>query len=106
VVQQRGEPRFLIPSRNFAQSKLADLMLALRLADISTERGWNPLSIGAHPGYTRTNLMTTGPTMGGRNRSIMQMLFGLPILPSQDVQQGAEPILYAAADPAARNGEY
>jgi NAD(P)-dependent dehydrogenase (short-subunit alcohol dehydrogenase family) len=94
------------PHSSYAQSKLADLLLTLRLAEISTERGWNLLSTGAHPGYTRTNLMTTGPTMGGSNRSLVQKLFALPILPSQDAEHGTEPLLYAAADPAARNGEY
>ncbi|NEE60386.1 SDR family NAD(P)-dependent oxidoreductase, partial [Streptomyces sp. SID8455] len=49
------ERRRYSPNLSYAQSKLADLMLTRQLADIAAERGWNLLSTGAHPGYTRTN---------------------------------------------------
>ena len=41
------------PVGAYAQSKLADLMLALELADLAAARGWPLLSAGAHPGNTR-----------------------------------------------------
>ncbi|KAA0024081.1 SDR family oxidoreductase [Antrihabitans cavernicola] len=93
------------PNLSYAQSKLADLMLTLRLADIVDERRWNLLSTAAHPGYTNTNLQTAGATLS-RDKPKMSLLNSLTILPSQEVQQGAEPILFAAADPAATNGAY
>ena len=48
------------PNLAYAQSKLADLMLTLHLADLAAEQGWNLMSNAAHPGFTRTNLQTAG----------------------------------------------
>ncbi|MFI6996067.1 SDR family oxidoreductase [Nocardia sp. NPDC050175] len=93
------------PNMSYAQSKLADLMLTMRLAEIAEERGWNLLSTGAHPGYTVTNLQTAGATLG-REQPKRSLLTSLDFLPKQQVQQGAEPLLFAAVDPSARNGEY
>lgn len=93
------------PVKAYAQSKLADLLLGLRLAAIAEERGWNLLSTIAHPGYTRTNLQSAGPNLGRSKRRFNPML-DLPILPSQDVVSGTEPMLYAATDPSARQGAY
>jgi hypothetical protein len=42
-------------------------------------------------------------TVDGFERSILN---SMTILPSQDVTQGAEPVLYAATDPGAVNGGY
>ena len=100
------------PNLAYAQSKLADLMLTLHLAELATRNGWNLMSNGAHPGFTRTNLQTAGASLG---REAPQRTpfngFGLlpqdfTILPSQAVGPGTEPLLYAAADPAAVNGGY
>lgn len=52
------------PNRAYAQSKLADLVLARHLARIARERGWSLRSVAAHPGFTRTNLQTAGPSLG------------------------------------------
>lgn len=93
------------PVRAYAQSKLADLLLGLHLASVAEERGWNLLSTIAHPGYTRTNLQSTGPNLG-RDKRRFNPLLDLPILPSQDVVPGTEPLLFAATDPSARQGGY
>lgn len=93
------------PSRAYAQSKLADLMLTLRLADIAAERGWPLLSTGAHPGYTRTNLQTAGPGLAGGGPGPLASLAN-KLVPSQGVEQGAEPLLYAATSPDAVPGGY
>jgi NAD(P)-dependent dehydrogenase (short-subunit alcohol dehydrogenase family) len=92
-------------ARVYAQSKLADLLLGLHLAHVADERGWNLLSTIAHPGYTRTNLQSTGPNLG-RDKKRFNPMFDLPILPSQDVVTGTEPLLFAATDPDARQGAY
>ena len=52
------------PNLAYAQSKLADLMMTLHLADLAARHGWNLMSNGAHPGFTRTNLQTAGASLG------------------------------------------
>src|SRR5580704_6638365 len=46
------------PNLSYAQSKLADLMMTMHLADLAAQNSWNLISDGAHPGFTRTNLQT------------------------------------------------
>jgi NAD(P)-dependent dehydrogenase (short-subunit alcohol dehydrogenase family) len=90
----------------YGQSKLADLMIARHLATIADERGWPLRSIAAHPGFTRTNLQSTGPNLGRSRPSLSTWAMTALPLPSQEPWQGAEPMLFAAADPAAENGAY
>jgi NAD(P)-dependent dehydrogenase (short-subunit alcohol dehydrogenase family) len=93
------------PTRAYAQSKLADLYLARHLATVAARRGWPLISNAAHPGYTRTNLQTAGASLG-RDKPTRAFFTRLPILPSQAVEQGTEPLLYAATSPDAVNGGY
>ncbi|MFF3566940.1 SDR family oxidoreductase [Nocardia jiangxiensis] len=93
------------PTRAYSQSKLADLMLTLELADLAAERGWPLLSTAAHPGYTRTNLAATGPHLGGGRPSLAARA-ALKVAPSQGVEQGSEPLLYAATSPDVVPGGY
>ena len=93
------------PSLSYAQSKLADLLLAQHLAAIGHQRGWNLISTAAHPGFTRTNLQTAGASLG-REKPKRSLLNSLNILPSQDVEHGTEPLLYAATSPDAVTGGY
>ncbi|MEV6701566.1 SDR family oxidoreductase [Streptomyces sp. NPDC051453] len=93
------------PTGAYAQSKLADMLMMLHLADLAAERGWPLLSAGAHPGYTRTNLMTSGPTLNGGRPGLLESLL-YKIVPSQGPEQGAEPLLYAATSPDAEAGGY
>ena len=88
----------------YAQSKLADLLLTEHLAVLATERGWNLRSTAAHPGFTRTNLQTSGPNLGRDKPRWSPMESTL--LPSQGVETGTEPLLYAATSPDAVNGGY
>jgi NAD(P)-dependent dehydrogenase (short-subunit alcohol dehydrogenase family) len=88
----------------YAQSKLADLMLTEHLAGLATERGWDLRSTAAHPGFTRTNLQTSGPNLG-RDKARWSPLQST-LLPSQGVETGAEPLLFAATSPEAVNGGY
>ena len=93
------------PMLSYAQSKLANMLMTQRLAAIARERGWELRSIGAHPGYTHTNLQAAGANLGeGRRGSVLSN--APAFVPSQQVEQGAEPLLFATADPAARNGAY
>jgi NAD(P)-dependent dehydrogenase (short-subunit alcohol dehydrogenase family) len=99
------ERRRYRPNFTYAQSKLADLMLTLHLATVATQRGWNLMSTAAHPGFTRTNLQTAGASLG-RDKPKRTPLNSFSILPSQDVEPGTEPLLYAATSPGAVNGGY
>ena len=63
------ERRRYSPNLSYAQSKLADLMMTLHLADLAAQKGWNLMSNGAHPGFTRTNLQTAGPAWAGTRPS-------------------------------------
>ncbi len=91
------------PWRAYAQSKLADLLLALHLHRLTVERDWSLVSTAAHPGYTRTNLQSAGRSLG-RSRPVRSSDRALPF--TQAVEQGAEPLLYAAVGPAAVGGAY
>lgn len=92
------------PVAAYAQSKLADLLLTEQLARIAAARGWSLLSTAAHPGYTRTNLQTSGPSLGGKPGPLMRI--GTKLAPSQDVVQGAEPLLHAATSSDVVAGGY
>ncbi|MFE5474151.1 SDR family oxidoreductase [Nocardia sp. NPDC056541] len=93
------------PTRAYAQSKLADMLMMVHLAELAEQRGWNLVSAGAHPGYTRTNLMTSGPTLNGGRPGLLETI-AYKIVPSQAPEQGAEPLLYAATSPDAVSGGY
>lgn len=93
------------PTVAYAQSKLADLLLARQLATIADRHHWTLLSVAAHPGYTRTNLQTTGPNLG-RDRPKWQRLTKASFVLSQEARQGADPLLFAATDPGVTNGGY
>ena len=91
----------------YAQSKLADLLLAEHLAAVATERDWTLMSMAAHPGFTRTNLQMSGPNLGRDKAKRSPYLFATRLgLPSQGVEQGAEPMLFAATSPDAVSGGY
>lgn len=92
-------------SSAYAQSKLADLLFALRLAEIAREREWPLMSNAAHPGYTRTNLMTAGASLG-QSKTRRAWVNRVAHVVSQSVEQGAEPLLYGATSPDALSGVY
>ena len=95
------------PWLGYAQSKLADLMMTQHLAAVATQRGWNLMSTAAHPGYTRTNLQTAGASLGrDKPTALHSFLTSLNFPPSQQVEQGTEPLLYAATSPGAIPGGY
>ncbi len=93
-------------NRAYAQSKLADLMLARHLAVLSTRHGWSLVSNAAHPGFTITNLQSTGPNLGRTKPRRTLFEIGARLLPHQQPEQGTEPMLFAATSADARNGAY
>lgn len=93
------------PGRAYAQSKLADLLLGRHLAVLAQSQGWDLLSTIAHPGFTRTNLQTAGRNLG-RGADDQLTPVRRTIIPSQGVEVGTEPLLYAATSPDAVQGAY
>ncbi|MBY5558476.1 SDR family oxidoreductase [Rhizobium leguminosarum] len=90
------------PGPVYSQSKLACIMFAFELSRRSKAAGWGVESLAAHPGVSRTNLLPNGAgqwSAAGMARRFLPFLF-------QPAWQGALPTLYAATDPAARDGAY
>lgn len=90
------------PMEVYSQSKLACVMFALELNRRSEAAGWGIESLAAHPGISRTDLIPNGPgwsSVPGFARRYLWFLY-------QPAWQGALPTLFAATDPAARNGAY
>jgi len=91
-----------VPGKAYSQSKLANLMFALELQRQSDRHGWGIVSMAAHPGVSRTNLLINGAgrwSFPGIMRTFLPFLF-------QPQAQGALPTLYAATSPEAKGGLY
>jgi NAD(P)-dependent dehydrogenase (short-subunit alcohol dehydrogenase family) len=90
------------PWKAYQNSKLANLLFAFELHRRARAVGSKLSSIACHPGISRTNLVASGPGSDFKTN----LLFGpLRFLTSPDAE-GAEPTLYAAANPSAHSGEY
>jgi hypothetical protein len=63
------------------------------------------LSVGAHPGYSATNLQSVGPRMSG-NRWMGRAMAMANRLFAQPASRGALPTLYAATAPTVQGGDY
>ncbi|RKW70394.1 SDR family NAD(P)-dependent oxidoreductase [Galactobacter caseinivorans] len=108
--QDPESERRYVPWRAYSNSKLADLGLALRLAELSQEHGWGLRSTAAHPGFTSTGLMTAGPQMrgndgkergGATNAALHSAAPG-----AMPVELGVEAILLAAGAESAPQAAY
>lgn len=85
----------------YGQSKLANLMYVFELDRRLKQAGKRAVAIGCHPGYSATNLQTTGPS------SFMGSLMSLSnALVAQKAAHGAWPTLLAAFEPEAERGGY
>ncbi|MCG5432923.1 SDR family oxidoreductase [Mycobacterium sp. MYCO198283] len=97
------------PMRAYGVSKVAQLLFAFELDARSRAQGWNVLSNAAHPGLTKTNLLSGAsfgrekPTLSARFTQLTWRL--LPFL-WLDVDEGIEPTLHAATSPDAAGGAY
>jgi NAD(P)-dependent dehydrogenase (short-subunit alcohol dehydrogenase family) len=93
----------------YARSKLANLLFIYELDRRLKQSGNGVKAMGAHPGYARTNLQTTGVNTGSktmRSRLIRALLaFGNRFF-AQSAHMGALPMLYAATAPEAVSGVY
>ena len=97
------------PMRSYGIAKLAQLMFALELDRRSREGGWGLESAAAHPGLTKTNLLS-GASYGRDRPTLQARLTQLTwrLLPFMwlDVDEGIKPTLYAAVSPNAEGGRY
>jgi NAD(P)-dependent dehydrogenase (short-subunit alcohol dehydrogenase family) len=89
------------PRSAYQQSKLANAAFGVEL-DRRLRAGGSPvISVLAHPGYSATNLQSTGPT--GPAKAVMKVTNRLF---AQSAEHGALPTLYAATAPDVQGGEY
>jgi NAD(P)-dependent dehydrogenase (short-subunit alcohol dehydrogenase family) len=87
-------------SKAYAQSKLANLMFGLELARRLEAAGSSVKAVSAHPGYTASNLQSTGPT------GIVRWMWKVTNLTALKPSVGALSEVLAVAGREARNGAY
>lgn len=85
----------------YSQSKLANAMFGFELNRRLEAAGHAARSFICHPGYSATNLQSTGP---GRLATLMMAPANLILAQSAD--RGGWPILLCATDPDAEGGAY
>jgi len=97
------------PMRSYGIAKLAQLMFAVELDRRSRRGDWGLMSNAAHPGLSKTNLLSGASY--GREKPTLQARFTqltwwlLPFM-WLDVDEGIKPTLYAAVSPDAEGGKY
>ena len=92
--------RSYAPTAFYSQSKFANALFGLELHRRLVAAGSPVRSLLAHPGYSATNLQTSGPT--GLSRTLGNI--GNRVL-AQSADMGALPQLYAATAPDAEGGQ-
>ena len=89
------------PRKAYQQSKMANAVFGLEL-DRRLRAAASPiLSLLAHPGYSATNLQSTGPT----GIAVVAMKVGNALV-AQKAERGALPQLYAATAPGVQGGQF
>lgn len=97
------------PMRSYGMAKLAQLMFAVELDRRSRLGGWGVMSNAAHPGLTKTNLLSGAsygrdkPTLQAR---VTQLTWRLLPFMWLEIGEGIKPTLYAAVSPDADGGRY
>ena len=89
------------PRRAYQRSKFANVVFALELDRRLRAAGSPVKSVLAHPGYSATNLQTTGPT--GAMKALLRV--GNRIF-AQSAERGALPQIHAATAPGVESGEF
>ncbi|MBX4270069.1 oxidoreductase [Clostridium estertheticum] len=91
------------PMPVYGQSKLANLIFSLELHRRSVAEKWGVMSIAAHPGLSRSDLVDNG-TREKSKAPLVFRLFGSIML--QSAEQGALPTLFASTSSEAVSGQY
>ncbi len=89
------------PTGAYVQSKLANLIFALDLDRRLKEADSSAISIACHPGYSNTNLQSSGPA------GILNIIYKVtnPLM-AQPAAQGALPTVLSVAGTEAQRGHY
>lgn len=89
----------------YGTSKLANLLFSFELARRLKQAGLPVLSVAAHPGVAKTNILASGPQMGRKVlRTYVSEVFAKFF--AQTDARGALPIIYACNNPNVQNGDY
>ena len=91
--------------RTYSQSKLANLLFMFELDRRARRAGLPITSVGSHPGYAATNLMSGGLRMDGRTAEGSILEAATRVL-AQPAAVGALPSLMAATMPGLPGGTY
>jgi NAD(P)-dependent dehydrogenase (short-subunit alcohol dehydrogenase family) len=94
------------PWQAYNASKLANALFTLELDRRLRAAGAATASVGAHPGYCRTGLQTSGPRLDGAGGVSARAVALFTRLTAQPAAQGALPVLRAATDPEVAGGDY
>jgi NAD(P)-dependent dehydrogenase (short-subunit alcohol dehydrogenase family) len=98
------------PTQAYSQSKSANLMFAIELDRRSRSAGWGIVSNAAHPGFTKTNLQSSGPSHGKDSPTLLERFYRvtrqLTPFAWQEIEQGILPALYGAVSPDAEGGAF
>jgi NAD(P)-dependent dehydrogenase (short-subunit alcohol dehydrogenase family) len=89
------------PRGAYRQSKLANAVFGLELDRRLRAAGIAIKSVLAHPGYSATNLQSSGPT--GPMKALMRVT---NVIVAQSAERGAWPSLYAATAPGVEGGQF
>jgi NAD(P)-dependent dehydrogenase (short-subunit alcohol dehydrogenase family) len=89
------------PRKAYQQSKMANAVFGLELDRRLRAAGSPIISVLAHPGYSATNLQSSGPT----GIAVLAMKVGNALV-AQKAERGVLPQLYAATAPNVRGGQY
>ena len=89
------------PRGAYQRSKLANAVFAVELDRRLRAAGSPAISVFAHPGYSATNLQSSGPT--GIAKAAMAISNRLV---AQSAERGVLPTLYAATAPDVEGGDY
>lgn len=89
----------------YGTSKLANLLFSFELARRLKSAGMTQMSIAAHPGVAKTNILSSGPQMGRKVlRTYVSEIFSKFL--AQTDAQGALPVIHACNDANVKSGEY
>lgn len=88
----------------YKQSKLANLLFAYELQRRFESSVIQAISIGTHPGYSRTNLHSVDPQMSGSH--IKGAMLKMISVFAQSAEMGKLPTLYAATSSGIQGGDY
>ncbi|MGI8728250.1 MAG: short-chain dehydrogenase, partial [Solirubrobacterales bacterium] len=90
----------------YGRSKLANLMFTFELDRRLRARETEAMALACHPGYSATNLQTSGPSGGLLGKLLVPAMAVANVFVAQSDEQGALPTLYAATSPDAVGSDF